>query len=158
MSAWIVSKAHIDALVQSMIVERVISPADANDVGRELWRENLRSVAYRYPNDGDGERPGPIDFRDSHVEGYRFAGIEAPLDELCIWKQTACYDYESCEHPDYLLSEACNHVSRLADRIAARHGLNRDEWDRALPKDATGHDPYPWGLDTIEQAIARVPA
>jgi hypothetical protein len=39
-------------------------------IGHELWKMNLDAVSQRYPRDKSGERPGPIDFKDSDVDEY----------------------------------------------------------------------------------------
>lgn len=153
MSAWIVSKSHIDCIVQSLIIEKLIAVVEADDTGQMLWRECLRSVAYRYPGDGDGERPGPNDFRDCHVDEYRFIGIEAPLDDAIVAKQIACFQYQSCEHPAWKVSAAKVLTDDLAERIAARHGGDPHWWSTLT--DARGHDGLPWGIDNITEAIAR---
>jgi hypothetical protein len=129
MSAWIVSKQHIDYMVTAIIAAE-LTDKSPDEIGRTLWRECLASVAYRYPNDGDGERPGPIDFRDSDVETYTWT--EAPvLSAGALAKTVGCYNYQSCEHPDYELSEAYAWVTKL------KAGLGDVEYD----------DDAPWGWD-----------
>src|SRR3990172_8293560 len=69
MSAFVVAKTHIDAMVRLAIV---YSPRSAivygafgevrlhpDEVGRDLLDENVRSVRHRYP--GDERLPGPND-------------------------------------------------------------------------------------------------
>jgi hypothetical protein len=135
MSAWIVSKTHIDGLVQSGIEAEMVEPDHADEFGRMLWRENLASVAYRYPDDADGDRPGPVEFHDSDVDEYQYR----PLDgEPGITRRAAhvvnaaagCYDYQSCEHPGYEHSKA---------RLFAHALYKLTEQDR--------RDDAPWGID-----------
>jgi hypothetical protein len=38
MSAWIVSRAHIDVLVNGLIQYDLIKPGQASAVGRDLWQ------------------------------------------------------------------------------------------------------------------------
>ncbi|MCL2393051.1 MAG: hypothetical protein FWC87_00060 [Acidimicrobiaceae bacterium] len=114
MSAWIVSKRHIDHMVTALIARELVSPLEADPIGRMLWRENLKSVAYRYPSDVDGTRPGPMSFRDGDVERYEWR--ETPvLDDLQTLVTFHCYGYQSCEHPgwDPSLSKA------LCERLEA---------------------------------------
>jgi hypothetical protein len=111
MSAWIVSKTHIDALVQAGIEREMVRPNEADEFGRMLWGECLASVAYRYPGDGDGERPGPSDFRDGDVDAYIYEPLEGGPGislraEAVVNKAASCYDYQSCEHPGYDGSKA----------------------------------------------------
>lgn len=169
MSAWIVSKPHIDALVQSLIVEGFVPASEATATGRMLWEECRRSVAHRYPNDADGEWPGPVDFTTQSITDYRFEGVEAPLDDAVIAKNIDCYEYQSCEHGDeWRASEAKRLTHALALKIAERHGAGEqfnddgtayvDGWYRA-PEPPVGTtftpDDLPWGLDDIMQAVAR---
>lgn len=145
MSAWIVSKAHIDTLVQALITEGVVPMDQANETGRTLWAENLKSVASRYPRDRDGERPGPCDFRDSDVETYTFEGVEAPLDDLIVWHNVGCYSYQSCEHDEWDESYA-HHLADILNIVyGARHGV-----------EAETKTSGPWGIDDIRQAVKGV--
>ncbi len=92
MSAFIVDKEHIDRIVSAAVASDAISAAAANAAGRMLWRENLLSVAHRYPYDtGNGDRPGPCDFKDSDVDTYVWqptdilTGNAAPQDAWPAW-------------------------------------------------------------------------
>jgi hypothetical protein len=154
MSAFVVGKAEIDLLVQAGINERlvVLDAATPSAVGAMLWAENVASVNWRY-DDADP------------VPDYEFSGIEAPLDDVVVVKQIACYRYQSCEHDGWESSEAYRYCHNLAARIAARHPEPlpaRDEWgdpvDRTDPVSwAKFHPRYesaPWGIHAIEEAIA----
>ena len=73
MSAYIVQPEHAAVLAVFAVrktkqefdnaVIRELKQADdlttAQAVARELIKENIASVAYRYPDDKDGERPAP---------------------------------------------------------------------------------------------------
>ncbi len=102
MSAYVVRRSHIDALVRTAIdgpaaVEGSppregsgrwhrwtvyhdhdhdhgyeVSWQTADNIGRMLWTENVASVAYRYPADEPTNRPGPLDFSDAEVEAYTY--------------------------------------------------------------------------------------
>lgn len=129
MSAWIVSKTHIDYIVTALIAAE-LTPYSPDETGRMLWRECLASVAYRYPDDADGDRPGPADFRDSDVDTYTWAETDA-LTGGALAKTLGCYDYQSCEHPQWKESESYALVSKLYGSVE--------------------HEPYadsvPWGWD-----------
>jgi hypothetical protein len=112
MSAWIVSKRHIDYLVTAAVANEIVPYSKANETGRMLWKENLLSVAYRYPRDGDGGRPGPASFRDAHVDTYEWEPMPI-LSGNALGKTIACLSYQSCEHPDWEQSEAHNLLVRL---------------------------------------------
>lgn len=129
MSAWIVSKKHIDYMVTA-IIHAELSADSPDEIGRMLWRECLASVAARYPDDKDGDRPGPIDFRDGDVDAYTWA--ETPVLAGGWLKDTlACYRYQSCEHPGWPASEASALVEKLYATVS----------ECAIPDDA------PWGWD-----------
>ena len=130
MSAWIVSKKHIDYMVTA-IIRAELWAGTPDDLGCMLWAECLESVAYLYPNDtGDGDRPGPVDFHDSDVDTYTWT--ETPeLTPGGIAKTLACYEYQSCEHPSWESSEARAITSKLRD------SLGDVKYDESVP----------WGWD-----------
>jgi hypothetical protein len=129
MSAWIVSKKHIDYMVTA-VIQAELSDKSPDELGRMLWRECLLSVACRYPNDEDGDRPGPVGFRDSDVLTYTWQ--ETPvLTGGALRTTLACYRYQSCEHPGWKESESCALVEKLIDPV------------RDVPMD----DETPWGWD-----------
>jgi hypothetical protein len=105
-SAWIVSRAHIDVLVQALAEGEHVTDVDPDEIGRELWRENLASVADRYPNDRDGDRPGPADFRDADVDAYEYRRPRNKPNLQGLLHAVACYEYQSCEHPEWGASRA----------------------------------------------------
>jgi hypothetical protein len=88
MSAWIVANRHIHVLVQAATrphpygpLRFSFQPHDPEDgtrvsvvctepdaLGRMLLKENIASVAYRYPDDMFDELPGPITkLRSMHI-------------------------------------------------------------------------------------------
>lgn len=98
MSAFIVDKAQIDAIVQAMLTYELIVPEDADDTGRMLWNENLASIHARYPDTiTSWDYPGPIDFTPCDVD-----------------------DYQSCEHERWDRSEAKALNGRLMQVCAER--------------------------------------
>lgn len=138
MSAWTVSKAHIDVLVQAMIDEQVIDPEQATAIGATLWRENYRSVNYRYR-------------RHDPVPRYTFRGIEAPLDPAVVVKSAACYHYQCAEFQGWADEHGARLVKELADRIGRKAGVDDPDllWQRA---DETGRR-LPWGIEDSREAI-----
>ncbi len=127
MSAWIVSKEHIDYIVTALIRAELTSKTP-DETGRMLWRECLASVAWRYPADAPGDRPGPVDFRDSDVDTYTWA--ETPeLTPGGLAKTLGCYQYQSCEHPGWEGSEAYAITTKLRDALG----------------DVAYDDSVPWG-------------
>jgi len=120
MSAWIVGSDQLDLILTSAIAWQLISRKQADETGRMLWRENLASVAYRYPDDRDGERPGPDDFRDHHVDSYRYRRYPGRVDPQVVAAAAQSLAYQSCEHPAWKTSTACPWVSRLEAEATAR--------------------------------------
>ncbi len=102
MSAWIVSKAHIDALVTALVAAKLVKPALVNSTGAMLWAENYKSVNARY-----GER-------DSAPE-YTYASRPTNAGEL--YQAIHCYKYQSCEHRDWDGSRSHRLMQSLEDTI-----------------------------------------
>lgn len=154
MSAWIVSRKHIDVLVNaglgtrdnsvswwweqapSGVQHRHLNWQNADLVGSMLWAENLASVAYRYPNDKDGERPGPNDFKDEHVITYVFNRGNAETDDdgnevtlIDAMTLLDSYEYQSCEHPTWKESEAYAYCHALRSHLMHKlPGYNKGKW------------------------------
>lgn len=140
MSAFVVSKADIDILVTAYLALRGSAYAneEADKIGRMLWRENVLSVAYRYqmPERCGAEHADYI----AAIEAYAFEPIYAKA--AAVAKIARCYDYQSCEHPDWEASEA----RTIADLLMA-----------AFPATLHGYDDAPWGIsDARDLASARV--
>lgn len=113
MSAWIVSRDHLDLLITAAVAWGLTTTDEADDIGRTLWRENLASVAYRYPDDRDGTRPAPEDFRDRHVDTYQYRPYPGRVDPEVVAAAAASLGYQSCEHPEWPDSIACRWVHQL---------------------------------------------
>jgi hypothetical protein len=140
-SAWIVSKTHIDALVQAGIEREMVRPDEADEFGRMLWGENLASIHYRYPDTVEnGNYPGPNDFRDSDVDTYTYEPLDGEAGislraEAVVNAAAGCYDYQSCEHPGYENSKARQFVTML----------------HTLTENAEGKGP--WGIDNRDAFV-----
>jgi hypothetical protein len=144
MSAFFVSIHHIDVIVSAAIdvgaysgpprIERVTRER-ATLVGAMLLRENLRSMLARYPRiAGTDEAEGYQATIDAYLHRY-YPGVRPSAAAHAV----SCYDYQSCEHPEY-------------DRSQARAFVNsmRQELLRKLP----GIDSESWGIDSLAQAQA----
>jgi hypothetical protein len=104
MSAFIVSHKHIDALISAMLDARMfywdghnrvyVTRDNAEEVGRILLEENVRSVLYRYGG-RIGDRPRP------------------PVQ---IIKAVHCLDYQSCETEDWETTLAWRIFARRSQR------------------------------------------
>lgn len=103
-------------------------------VAQELWAENVKSVSYRYPNDAPGDLPGPIDAYPyeygAHSERYW-----GPWSVAQVFKSIHCYEYQTCEHPEWEASSAIAFVRALADAWSSRvPGYDAAEWGAPEPK------------------------
>lgn len=144
MSAFVVSKHHIDVLVSAAIDlemtattegwEQRVDFSNADAVGRMLWGENVRSVAFRYRLWFENQNEALTYQAD--VAAYRFhfypmirAGAAA--------KALVCFEYQSCECDDYEASPAARFVGQMSRRLLKK-----------LP----GYEADPWGIDDAEQA------
>jgi hypothetical protein len=159
MSAWIVSRAHIDALVLAGVQWRLITdpgPEKLSALGRMLWAENLASVAYRYPGDGDSERPGPNDFRDADVTTYTAPTSEVLLSAAGVVKAVDCYEYQSCEHPAWPDSAAAGFAGALRTAVLTCIPADQLEPSRysGQRKYPPGYDTAPWGVDDLTEIAA----
>jgi hypothetical protein len=147
MSAYNVSKAHIDAIVtfavggqrrvgtvKRMAVDagqsKYVSSSDytPSQIGAALWAENHASVDYRYTE----ITPVPAyDFRPMY-HGSTCTKSTRLLTPLDIIKLCQSLKYQSCEHPGWEASFAHDFLNRV---ISAAIG--------ALP----GYDTAFWGID-----------
>lgn len=140
MSAWIVSKGHIDRMVSTALAWELISVEHATAIGRTLWVENLKSVAERYPDDKSGERSGSGE-TDKEIKSYEFTAEVPPLTPVEMMKAIHCLDYQSCEHDGWPESVACKLLTEFIAEVLARTGSTIDQSSR-LP----GYDEAPWGF------------
>lgn len=140
MSAWIVSSAHIDALVQGGIQFRLVpSGQDRHAVGAMLWQVNHDSVNYRY--DETDQTPS-----------YRFGAAEFLLEPWALLKAVNCYRYQSCEHPGWEASPAAEYTTRLTEAILAHLGVADD--DAAWMWNNPQYLAAPWGIASLTEIAA----
>jgi hypothetical protein len=158
MSAFVVSKAHIDFLIRAGLeldtrhrlswfdsvakpvwvpggenpdylermgaARRELRPDTADQVGRMIWAENHRSVSYRY----DEAQVCPDYSFVFHLRPRR-------LDPVQVLKALRCYEYQSCECPDWERTEAhdfCESLRLLA--VSALPGYEDAEWEIEDPE------------------------
>lgn len=122
MSAFVVSKEHIDAMV-SLALEgpsglapgpgywpqpfsyyhdgerRPVRLENADELGQMLWGTNALSVRTRYPDCYDGgEYPGPIGFSvEDDVYEYHYTRPRPRPTAVEGLKLVSCYEYQTCE-------------------------------------------------------------
>ena len=147
MSAWTVSKAHIDVLVNALVNEGVIALGSAQYSGGQLWSENYRSVNIRY-----GERtPRPP---------YRFTRVDWPLDDAVVLRCIGCYDYQCMEYDGYDRQPGMRKLHKLKRALIVKHGIKPTVDDYGSVADGTWHwceahsgpDRLPWGIRHLTEA------
>jgi hypothetical protein len=119
MSAFIVNKEHIDALVNYMVAHKVsywtgnnrvnVTRFNAEEIGRILLDENVRSVNHRYSRISEYEK--------EVASAYSFAFSYRQLSPVQIIKAVHCLDYQSCETDDWettLAYKICQAILRTA--------------------------------------------
>jgi len=154
-SAWIVSKRDIDALVRGLGQRGIPSlEIDPDTLGTILWLENHASVNARYglsqtPPEYSYARPVP-----SAAVYPESKDDYDPDDVLQLVKLIRCYRYQSCEHGGWYPSEAESWTRMLDCAIAEELGYDPTAWHENGPKTLLADDPEkleryeraPWGL------------
>lgn len=149
MSAYLVSHAHIDALVEMATryrpgqhwpfsyfhagqwhrVYQGVNNGAQNNLGRILWTANLASVAARYPEDTSGTRPGPNGLTDQDIIEYEYDMPAKTYSPVAILKAICGYEYQSCEHEGWETSEAHAITAALRDQCIERlPGYEEADW------------------------------
>lgn len=159
MSAFVVSKEHIQAMVRlahtgprdgrggwnlsrfSYFHEGTLHRADGEgDVMEGLSRtmdmlvtENVRSVMHRYPDTIEsGNLPGPIDHYWETPLRYSLQS-KAPTAVEGL-KLIQCYEYQSCEHPEWESSAAKAFCDALTSRLIGElAGYDEAPWEWSIP-------------------------
>jgi hypothetical protein len=146
MSAFVVSHAHIDALLTFADMKRLTNELayhvnrgkeklSLSDIGRILLAENERSVCHRYPDCVPGNAPGVI---GQECINYRFKPYQKlhrmpfPAMLATVIKACHCFDYQACETDDYESSIAHKIIRAIEARAI-----------RALPH----YENAPWGIN-----------
>lgn len=132
MSAYIVSKEHLDALMYLMVKHLWHgSPRGADEVGQMLMDQNVRSVQARYTNDTPETLPGPTVryWQEPYKYPYKETAPKRIPTEVEGLKIVTCYEYQSCEDDGWEKSEAHRECARLVAALI-----------RALP----GYEEVPW--------------
>jgi hypothetical protein len=131
MSAFVCQPEHIGLLAAFLATDQernslIHREEKATRFAITLARQNIDSVAYRYPNDKDGERPGPAGLKDQQV--IDLAGLWAvhylhnpkhrTLTEII--KLAHCLEYQSCETEGYKETTAAYLINQII-RTACRN-------------------------------------
>ncbi len=166
MSAWIVFPIHISYLVACALElapdgflsfgdGQVLTPHTKDEIGQLLMDENVRSVSYRYDRDTFEALPGPID--KTGIREYRHINLDLDLDPIVLLKQLDCYEYQTCECPDWKQTDAhafCVVVRALAEArlLPALRRLKQSRWSSSLQsvpayRNTDAYEDAPWGID-----------
>ena len=114
-------------------------------VAKGLARENIRSVAHRYPEDKDGHRPGPC-LLDAEIEeaaalyATHFLTNAAYVRKLApvqILKVCQSVDYQSCETDDWRDTLAWRQLDWIKNNaVYSLAGYDEADWsyERPIPE------------------------
>ncbi len=154
MSAFIVGKPHIDAMIRlglkkptSRLRWFAVDPSDegwtyeehirelsaetADTVGQMLTCENVLSVRHRYPAvDTGGTAPDPLDAYWKYP--YTYSALQTGRIPTAVegLKLLDCYEYQTCERDAWNDSEARRFCEALRSRLI---------------ESVVGYDEAPWG-------------
>ena len=146
MSAFVVRKPHVDALVSALVGVCGYPSEWAGALGHKLWSENFRSVNCLY----EEEEPTPV---------YEPELVHGPFDLVAVLKAASCMDYQSCEHPEWKQSEAFALLELLRSEIfklrpelgeeaVNRYGEPCERW-QTLPEAKAA----PWEVEEAGQVV-----
>ena len=141
MSAWIVSKKHIDVLVAGLIEAGgyrhrgtwvTVTEENASEVGQMLWRENHKSINYRY---NERQRTPaytfelPKEYAQVSPDKFQVGRLCITVEPGVLGKQVSCYNYQTCEHAAYYRSRAYRCVCSIAENLIRQvPGYNEAAW------------------------------
>lgn len=138
MSAWIVSRNHVDTLVYWADTLGLIADRDAT--GQMLWAENVKSVHARYGDPNPDTLPGAYDGMTADIAAYTFAMPKPlpadgdyylpfdPLDANQIPRVIDCFEYQSCEHVGWSESESRKLLNRMRALLPADDDSKSYHW------------------------------
>lgn len=117
MSAFMLPEAHIRYLVSAYVTfgltirdDDTGKPMGPSKIGAALYAENARSVSYRYPSE-------PVK-APAFTHGMGVAiNRKDPREIAKVLKAIACYEYQSCECPDYEDTLAWRIITTLKDGV-----------------------------------------
>ena len=115
---------------------------NAQRIAKGLARENIRSVAARYPEDVSGSRPGPC-LNDDEIEeaaaiyAAHFVVNPQKPSPVQVLKLCQGWDYQSCETNDWKDTIAWQQVDWIRGAaIRSLPGYENADWsfDQAIPE------------------------
>lgn len=126
MSAWMVSDAHVTAMISCAVAlfrnsdyhsefslgngktaaRHALDAAELTELGKLLLQENAKSLDSRYPG-ATGSSNGDM-YHQEDIDSYVYMrdAYAAGQDVGFLGKLISCYAYQSCEHDGWETSEA----------------------------------------------------
>ena len=144
MSAWMTSRVHRSAIVQSCVVEQTIEPQEAARLFNELTRINRLALHHRY-----GE-PHPDTMDEDHREV-----CEAPLDIDVLIKNIGCLRYQCAEYDRWDDEWAMRTIEDHRMHLLAIEGYMQNDEGLEAWYENIDRGELPWGIDNWEQVIDR---
>ena len=161
MSAFVVNKSHINAIIQAGLSVQYkpftwyhedddgdlrhyeLTSDNAGEIGQMLLDECVHSVQYRYEDGTIADLPGRTNAEWLlPFEWKPLVKMPTPLEAIKLIK---CLDYQSCEHPEWETSKAKAFCDGLIDSLITQ---------------LQGYDDAPWTWEDEdyykEQAIIRL--
>lgn len=142
MSAYICNPEHFGLLAAYYATKEHKGAEFAERAAHILALENIRSVVTRYPDDKDGQRPGPCMYDDeiclaSRVWAKCYCNrIPKSVTPVAILSLCGGLDYQSCETEDWRSTKAFGLLCQIESCAT-----------RQLP----GYDDAPWNWSDEKQ-------
>ena len=146
MSAYIVSKAHISAILRAAAARRAplhdghqqrdpmwwkhdyLREDRLDEVGRMLLGQCVASVHYRYEDEAPEDLPSPCD--NEWLTPYEYIPVGRMPTPVEALKLLACYEYQSCENPGWPQTEAHEFCQALRNHLVRElPGYEEASWD-----------------------------
>jgi len=171
MSAWIVSKKHIDLIVAAVAEgtrDRLFKGRRINrdKLGQMLVSENVHSISYRYPDDNvfAGELPGPAE--PYYLQPYTFEHPNYLPTAAELYQAVNCYDYQSCEDsrhwPRTAAKRLCDRIRSAIETVVPAAKREREDIDNNVPHAIAStwreRENSPWGFDADEISLCAAKA
>jgi hypothetical protein len=150
MSAFIVSTAHIDTMLTVAIqltrrpgssgvycrqIAGYIDPMNASEYGQILHDANVKSVNYRYQDSAHISRQTEDEYTYKRRGGCDVLHdiLDTRIRNIAqAFKAVQCYEYQSCEHPDWETSDAKWFCESLrGELMRALPGYEAADWEIA---------------------------
>ena len=110
----------------------------AQRVAMGLAKENIRSVAHRYPDTASGSRPGPSLNDEEIIEAAALYAAHfatnrhyvRSLKQVQLFKLIQCLDYQSCETDDWETTDARQQLTWIeSELVRSLPGYESARWE-----------------------------